>query len=237
MKHSDSDIDFELLFESSPGLFLVLLPDLKIVAVSDAYAEATMTKRETIVGRGLFDVFPDNPDDETADGVTNLRASLNAVIKNKTAHTMAVQKYDIKRPDGTFEERFWSPLNKPVLNEKKEIVYIIHRVEDVTDFVRVKAEKVKNEKLTDDLRQHVQEMETFKRAQEIQKMNTALEQKSGIELQVTLKEISDYKYALDESAIVAITDQKGIITHVNKNFCNISKYSEKELIGQDHRII
>jgi PAS domain S-box-containing protein len=57
------------------------------------------------------------------------------------------------------------------------------------------------------------------------------------ELKNTLKEISDYKYALDESAIVAITNQKGIITHVNENFCKISKYTAKELIGQDHRII
>jgi PAS domain S-box-containing protein len=57
------------------------------------------------------------------------------------------------------------------------------------------------------------------------------------EIKKTLKEISDYRYALDESAIIAITDQKGIITHVNDNFCKISKYSSKELIGQDHRII
>lgn len=57
------------------------------------------------------------------------------------------------------------------------------------------------------------------------------------ELKNTLKEISDYKYALDESAIVAITDQKGIITHVNDNFCKISKYDSNELIGKDHRII
>lgn len=57
------------------------------------------------------------------------------------------------------------------------------------------------------------------------------------ELKNTLKEISDYKYALDESAIVAITDQRGIIKHVNENFCKISKYSYDELIGQDHRII
>jgi PAS domain S-box-containing protein len=56
-------------------------------------------------------------------------------------------------------------------------------------------------------------------------------------LQQTESEMSDYKHALDESAIVAITDQKGIIKHVNKNFCKISKYSEEELLGQDHRII
>ncbi|MDR3609071.1 MAG: histidine kinase dimerization/phosphoacceptor domain -containing protein [Ignavibacteriaceae bacterium] len=57
------------------------------------------------------------------------------------------------------------------------------------------------------------------------------------EIHRNLKEISDYKYALDESCIVAITDQKGIIKHVNNNFCRISKYSAEELLGQDHRII
>jgi PAS domain S-box-containing protein len=61
--------------------------------------------------------------------------------------------------------------------------------------------------------------------------------KSEDELKKTLKEISDYKYALDESAIVAITDQNGTITHVNENFCKISKFKSEELIGQDHRII
>ncbi len=64
------------------------------------------------------------------------------------------------------------------------------------------------------------------------------ERKLGEErLKESLKELSDYKYALDESAIVAITDQKGQITHVNENFCRISKYSKTELIGQDHRLI
>lgn len=52
-----------------------------------------------------------------------------------------------------------------------------------------------------------------------------------------IKEISEYKYALDQAAIVAITDQKGIIKHINQNFCNISQYDKEELLGKDHRII
>jgi PAS domain S-box-containing protein len=133
-------LDFRSLFESAPDCYLVLDPELVIVAVSDAYLRATMTRREEIVGRGLFEVFPDNPDDLQATGVGNLRASLDRVRRDRVADTMAVQKYDIRRPTsdgGGFEVRYWSPLNSPVLGADGELAYIIHRVEDVTEFVRL----------------------------------------------------------------------------------------------------
>src|SRR5204862_209309 len=72
---TDTAPDFRTLFESAPGAYLVLTPELVVVAVSDAYLRATLTAREQLVGRRLFDVFPDNPADPAATGVRNLRAS------------------------------------------------------------------------------------------------------------------------------------------------------------------
>jgi anti-anti-sigma regulatory factor len=131
--------DFRALFEAAPSCYLVLSPELVIVAVSDAYLEATMTQRAAIVGRGLFDVFPDNPDEPGATGASNLRASLGRVLASRAPDRMAIQKYDIRRPaseGGGFEERHWSPLNSPVLAADKSVVFIIHHVVDVTEHVR-----------------------------------------------------------------------------------------------------
>jgi signal transduction histidine kinase/CheY-like chemotaxis protein len=135
--NANTSPDFRALFESAPGLYLVLSPDLRIVAASDAYLHATMTTREGIVGRALFEVFPDNPGDPSADGVRNLRASLERVLQSRAGDAMAVQKYDVRRPEsGEFEERYWSPFNSPVLDSSGQVAYIIHRVEDVTDLYR-----------------------------------------------------------------------------------------------------
>ncbi len=129
--------DFHALFEASPGLILILSPELTILAATNAYLRATMTERDQIVGRSVFEVFPDNPDDPKATGVSNLRASLERVLSSKTADTMAVQKYDIRRPDGSFEERHWSPINAPVLDDSGNVRYLLHRVEDVSQMVRL----------------------------------------------------------------------------------------------------
>ncbi len=164
---------FENLFESLPGLYLVLAPDLTIVAVSDAYLKATMTNREDILGCGLFEVFPDNPDDPAATGTTNLRASLDRVRRTAAADTMAIQKYDVRRPDGSFEERYWSPINSPVLGADRRIEYIIHRVEDVTEFVRQKSRPAG---VADEMRTRMEQMdaEIFQSSQRMQAANQQL---------------------------------------------------------------
>lgn len=130
--------DFRLLFESSPDVLLVLLPDaprFTMVAATDARLAATQTTREQTIGRPLFEVFPDNPDDPEATGTSNLRASLERVVATRAPDTMAVQRYDIRSPDGTFQTKYWSPKNIPVLSRSGEVLYILHRVEDVTNLV------------------------------------------------------------------------------------------------------
>jgi len=162
-----SSPDFRALFESAPGLYLVLDPDLVIVAASDAYLKATRTERAAVVGRGIFEVFPDNPDDPATEGVRNLRASLARVLRDRTGDAMSVQKYDIQRPDsegGGFEERFWSPYNAPVLGPDGSVTSIIHQVQDVTDFILLTR---RAESRTESLRIDEMEAEVFRRARDV----------------------------------------------------------------------
>ena len=194
--------DFESLFQSAPGLYLVLTPDFNIVAVSDAYLRATLTKREEILGRGIFEVFPDNPNDPLASGVRNLRTSLERVLQGKVSDTMAVQKYDIRKPESEgaeFEERYWSAVNSPVSGPDKEVRYIIHCVQDVTEFVRLKQQGIEQRKLTDDLKAE----ERFHKA-----FNASPEP-------ITIANLTDGRY-LD----------------VNESFLRTTGYRREEVIGR-----
>ena len=171
--------DFRLIFEAVPGLYLVLKPDLSILAVSAAYLSATMTQRAEILGRNIFEVFPDNPADPEASGPRNLKTSLQRVIQTRTPDTMPMQKYDIRRPEsegGGFEERYWSPVNSPVFDRNGEFVYIIHRVEDVTDFARLKQAHTEKEKQAEMLTGKAARMEAeiFERCQELSEANERL---------------------------------------------------------------
>ncbi|WPU66502.1 sensor histidine kinase [Peredibacter starrii] len=211
---AEFDLDYRALFVSAPGMYLVLLPDenFTIVEVSNSYAEATMTKREEIVGRGLFEVFPDNPEDLKATGVNNLRASLNRVIKTKAPDAMAVQKYDIRLPaskGGGFEERYWSPANTPVQDSNGRLHVIIHKVEDVTDYVRLKQLGMEKDKLTEDLQHKTSQMEfdILRHSQELQDANEKLRVKI-IEIKNTEKDLRDAIKARDEFLSLASHELK-----------------------------
>jgi signal transduction histidine kinase len=136
------------LFETLPDLYLILSPDLHILTASNAYLEATFTRRDQIVGKHIFEVFPDNPNAPQAKGVFNLEASLNQVLSSRKPHQMAIQHYDVPHPTekGVFVERYWSPLNTPVLDPSGEVSYIIHKVVNVTELVVAKQKSKQDER-------------------------------------------------------------------------------------------
>jgi PAS domain S-box-containing protein len=131
-----SRLVLEGLFESLPGLFLIFTSDLKIIAASNAFLEATMTKREEVLGRNIFEVFPDQTGTTVS---SDWRTSLERVRQTVAPDTMPIQKYGVRRPDGVVEERYWSSMNSPVLGAGGQIEYFIHRVVEVTEFVRQKS--------------------------------------------------------------------------------------------------
>ena len=135
------DVDFQSLFESTPGLLLVLRPDAPrytIVTASDAYCRATGFRRTDLVGQPLFEVYPEAPPDPMADGRRLLGDSLDRVLAHRQADLMGLVAYPVHRDEaygGHIEMRWWHPLNVPVLDEHGEVRHIIHRLEDATDFL------------------------------------------------------------------------------------------------------
>ncbi|MFC7516702.1 ATP-binding protein [Herbaspirillum sp. GCM10030257] len=170
---------YQRIFESSPASFLILLPDadFTIVAVTEDYLRDTLTERENILGKPLFDVFPDNPVIPESHSTGLLAESFRRVIATKSVDTMALLRYDIPKPDGTgFEERYWRPVNKATLSPDGEILYIIHRAQDVTDFVQLLAENKAHERERAELtaQKMIMEKEVQYRSMELAAKNAEL---------------------------------------------------------------
>jgi PAS domain S-box-containing protein len=135
MQHS-SGPDYAALFQAASSPSLVLDPALRIVDANRAYLQATGRQLSELVGRHMFEAFPDNPADPEADGVANLNDSLQLVLRTRQRHSMWVQKYDVPSDagGGGFTEKFWSPVNTPIVDSRGELIGILHEVEDVTPF-------------------------------------------------------------------------------------------------------
>jgi hypothetical protein len=120
----------------SPGGHLILDPDFNIVDVGDRYAYLTYIRKEDVLGQNIFDIFPDNPNWKGADGVRNLRISLEKVKSLHKVDKMLPQRYDIRKPypnDSRWVEKWWDPINFPILDDQGNLLYIVHQVEDITD--------------------------------------------------------------------------------------------------------
>ncbi|MFF3416020.1 PP2C family protein-serine/threonine phosphatase [Streptomyces sp. NPDC002698] len=182
-------IDYQTLFAATPSPCMVLGPDLVLADINEAACQVTGRTREDLIGRYLFDAFPDNPADPDADGVRNLHASLRRVLRSKERDTMAPMKYDIPVADrpGVFEERWWSAINTPVLGPDGQVMWILHRGEDVTSFIRSHAHLREGGALSD---VEAREVELYARALELKRLNEELRQAHARErrVAVTLQE-------------------------------------------------
>jgi PAS domain-containing protein len=137
------NFDYQKLFEKLPGLYLVLDSELFILSASDAYLRVTMTVREKIVGRYVFDVFPDNPADPTATGEKTIGESMRWVLEKGVPDAIYAKQYDIQRTEaegGGFVERFWNAYQLPIFDANGKIAGILQQVEDVTELIKARGE-------------------------------------------------------------------------------------------------
>ncbi|HEV8082097.1 MAG TPA: PAS domain-containing protein [Chitinophagaceae bacterium] len=143
MNTPDTNIDFKVVFQSMPGMAMIILPndpDYTIVDATDDVLLFTKVEKENLIGKNLGDVFPDNPGDPNASGLKNLRNSLKQVISTKKPHHIEVQRYDVKNENGNFDELYWSSLNTPVLNNHGAVDYILHTSTNITEQIQDKKE-------------------------------------------------------------------------------------------------
>jgi PAS domain S-box-containing protein len=136
---NDHLIDFQSVFQYLPGCNVLVLPDppnFTVVAVSNEYVNATNITQEKLVGKGLFKVFPNNPEDPEKKSENAACTSLTLALKERAPQYLPPQRYDILNKDQQYEERYWTASNRPVLNEQGEAVFLIHTIEEVTQTVK-----------------------------------------------------------------------------------------------------
>jgi serine phosphatase RsbU (regulator of sigma subunit) len=174
-------IDYHAVFQALPGSVALLTPDLVFVDANEAFLSTSGRTREQLVGRYLFDVFPDNPNDPDATGMRNLYASLRRVATTGQRDTMALQRYDVEDPErpGVWQERYWSPVNAPVLGPDGTVELLLHRVEEVTALIRARGARGGD-------RAQVLEAELYTRARELQEVNQRLRRAHAREREVAL---------------------------------------------------
>ncbi len=128
---------YSQVFQIIPGPSLLLqsdAPKFTIVAANKAYLEAVNSAEKDLIGKGIFEAFPENPEDKVSKSVENLRNSLNIVITKKETDKMPLQKYDIPiRGTTKFKIKYFNPQNIPIKDNDDKLTHILHSVEEVTD--------------------------------------------------------------------------------------------------------
>lgn len=125
-----------LMFEGIPGNNILVYadkPHYTILGITDSYLRITGKSREEVLGRGLFEVFPSNPNDPSDTGEKDLRVSFDQVLATKTSQQLPTQRYDTLSDAGTFEVRYWNVSNTPVINKHGAVKYIVNSAFEITN--------------------------------------------------------------------------------------------------------
>ncbi|QKW08505.1 SpoIIE family protein phosphatase [Streptomyces sp. NA04227] len=179
---TEVDIDYTAVFRALPGAVALLDARFVYIDVNTEFLQLTGREREQVVGHYIFDVFPENPDDQTSHGVSNVKASLTRALKTGERDSMALQRYDVERPDrpGVWEERYWSPVNIPVRGPDGRVALLLHRSEEVTELIRARGGRAGGG------RTRALEAELYGRARELQEVNERLRLAHAREREVAL---------------------------------------------------
>ena len=179
----EPQIDYAEVFRALPGMVALLTPDLVYADANEDFQRLAGRTREQLVGRYIFDVFPENPNDPAAAGMRETRESMLRAVATGERDTMAVIRYDIEDPQrpGHWEEHFWSPVNAPVLDPDGRVVLIVHRVEEVTELIRARGGTGGS-----DRQARVLEAELYTRSRELQDVNERLRRSHAHEREVAL---------------------------------------------------
>lgn len=194
--------DFRLIFESLPDLAILLQPDLTIVAATENYLRQTMREKD-IVGKKLFEIFPENPAEPNAHGLNDLQESFKKVLESGQPDTLPIIKYDVKRAkensDGQYEKRYWRIKTFPIFDKAGAVEYLFHRVQDVTDEILFENQRDEQQRINTSLREIADHSEARLKKAEEKLLDVNLRLESAIEA----GEIGTWAFEIEENRVFA----------------------------------
>jgi PAS domain S-box-containing protein len=239
--------DMLKVYEQLPGMYLILSPDLLMIAASDTYLRTTGKTRADIEGKFIFDVFPNDP-------VSGIGDSLANVLVSRAAHYIPVVRFDTPNPYFPLQttEKYWKTEHHPIKNQHGEIDYIIHVTQDVTELVETQKDVAQNQSdllsLNFNLAQANEEIqaaneeliainEELGEAQaDLQNLNEQLEERVALrteQLDKSKKHLDFLLNAIPQQIWTAKPD--GSLDYVNQVVCNDFGEDAEHIIGQGWR--
>ena len=227
--------DYRRIFNDAPDLMLVVDRHMRIVSISDSLLGATGRDRSQVIGRDLFEVYPDDPRRGAGQSSATMRRVLDRVIRERRPDSIASQRRDQVQPDGTIQERHWSTVLTPLLNaDGSQFEYVLMRTSDITDYVR---DEARSPGITAGVRSQIEAMEVdvLERSRELQATRDELERVAEEREQVLLELQQLLDLAPDA---MVVTNAAGLIIRVNDRALQLFGYAHRrELVGHQIEVL